>query len=111
MWTRQGDQGVDSLGHTCGGGFIAEIEAKGITANGLANELYAASLGVTLPGVASFLALANGDTLVWDGANVSHNGALVVVGLYNALTTIEHQPQADAADAQKLAQIKQIVEG
>lgn len=107
-WTHNQDgTATDTLGHQAGTGFAAEIQARGITANAFMNETY-----VNLPGVASFLPLQSGDVLLWDGQTVSHNGALVSVRLYEALQAAEHPAQnGDPAAEQKLAAIKQIVEG
>jgi len=95
-WTRQGDgTGRDAKGHTCGQGFMADIAAHG-GADGLMSETYPAGVS----GFKSFLPLGDGAVLMWDGANVSRNAAVVAKDLFDALVTAQNLPHATPADPQ-----------
>lgn len=101
--------GKDTLGHTCGVGFMSELLARNETADGRMSETYIAGV----QGFKSFLPLANGDVLVWDGAHVTHDGALVAAELYRLLAPFlanppAPDPQAVAAKA-TLTQLKKAL--
>ncbi len=102
--------GKDPLGHTCGVGFMNELIARGITADGRLGETYVSGVN----GFKSFLPLTDGDVLVWDGAHVTHDGALVCAELYRLLApTLGATPTAPdpvAAEAKSsLAQLKKAL--
>ncbi len=103
--------GNDALGHTCGTGFMTELLACKDTADGRLSETYVSGVN----GFKSFLPLTDGDVLVWDGAHVTHDGALVCAELYRLLTptlTGAATPVPDplAAEAKTtLAQLKKAL--
>jgi hypothetical protein len=80
--------GKDTLDHTCGVGFMSELLARIETADGRMSETYIGDV----QGFKSFLPLANGDVLVWDGAHVTHDSALVDAELYRLLAPFLANP-------------------
>lgn len=103
--------GRDDRGNICGAGFIAELLTRGETADGRMSETYVGGA----QGFKSFLPLTSGDVLVWDGARVSHDGALVCAELYRLLTAAQSTPPAPAPDPvaaearAALAQLKKVL--
>lgn len=84
--------GRDDRGNICGAGFLAELLARGETADGRMSETYVGGA----QGFKSFLPLTSGDVLVWDGARVTHDGALVCAELYRLLTVAQAAAQPPA---------------
>jgi len=86
--------GRDDHGNACGAGFMADLLARNETADGRMSETYVSGAQT----FKSFLPLTNGDVLVWDGAHVTHDGALVAAELYRLLvaarTAAPQQPPA-----------------
>lgn len=93
MWHEQADgTGRDDAGHSCGAGFMAEIKARGIAADGRESESYVG--GAERFGWKSMLPLTDGDVLVWTGSAVTHDGALVAYTLHELLNEARSQQQA-----------------
>lgn len=103
-WHKQTDgTGKDDKGHVCGQGFMTEIAARSITADGMRSETYHSGLDP----VKSFLTLENGQTLTWDGHAVGYDSAHVIEGLMRQLAANQSNP----AEHQALVQIKAIANG